>query len=161
MRDEIEALRRALEDEGPNPVIHRKMRVWLEKHWPTLWRAIVNLLGAAPAEREEREALAVLREALNSFKCTQPPEIYPADHWCHRASRLLAAASREQWKDCPKCDQFGPCDEHAKELIAPREQEPPPHAPGCSLPPDHRGLCIELPSAPLREQKSESQADEA
>lgn len=42
----IERLRLAIEDEGPRPDLHRATLARHRAEWPTLWRAIDNLLEA-------------------------------------------------------------------------------------------------------------------
>lgn len=44
----IERLRRAWLDAGPNPVFHRAMQDRLRGSWPTLVRAIEELIAACP-----------------------------------------------------------------------------------------------------------------
>jgi len=43
-----------------------------------------------PLEQREAELSAVLRDALDSFKCTQRPADYAHDHWSNKAATLLA-----------------------------------------------------------------------
>ncbi len=45
------------------------------------------LVAAIEIQRNEWQAIA--KEALESFRCTQRPEIYPEGHWSRRAQSLL------------------------------------------------------------------------
>lgn len=56
-------------------------------------RADEALREAAP------DLLAALKGALKSFKCTQRPEHYPADHWCRRAIEAISKAERGNGHD--------------------------------------------------------------
>lgn len=47
-------------------------------------KANARLISAAP------DLLDALKGSLASFKCTQNPEHYPADHWCHKATAAIA-----------------------------------------------------------------------
>lgn len=47
-------------------------------------KAVMELMDRA--ERSE----GALRDAFTMFVITQPPELYPADHWSNRASAILA-----------------------------------------------------------------------
>ena len=44
----IEAIRRAIQDEGPQPAFHRATMARHRKEWPTLWAAIDAALSASP-----------------------------------------------------------------------------------------------------------------
>lgn len=48
-----------------------------------------ELIAAAP------DLLDALKGSLASFKCTQKPEHYPADHWCNKAIDAIAKATGE------------------------------------------------------------------
>jgi hypothetical protein len=42
---EVEKLRRAIEEEGPQPAHHRETMARHRREWPTLWAAIDDLLA--------------------------------------------------------------------------------------------------------------------
>lgn len=44
---------------------------------------------ARQLEMERNALIAITKAALTSFRCTQKPEDYPADHWSRRAIILL------------------------------------------------------------------------
>ena len=46
-----------------------------------------------PADGEVSELMRCLADSLSSFKITQDPAIYPADHWSRRAATLLEQLS--------------------------------------------------------------------
>lgn len=43
---ELAALRAAVHNPGPRPVLHREALGRLRAEWPTLYRAVTNLVGA-------------------------------------------------------------------------------------------------------------------
>ena len=52
--------------------------------------------------------LDIIRDALSMFKCTQPLELYPPDHWSHRAQRVIGDRSRLPEEQAHTCrEQIG------------------------------------------------------
>ena len=45
LNSDIEKIRQAIEIEGPYPKVHRKIFNRHRREWPTLWRAIDNILN--------------------------------------------------------------------------------------------------------------------
>jgi len=52
MDPRIEAVRRAISDEGRSPQQHRATMAQHRSEWPTLWRAIDGLLAGRPVGDE-------------------------------------------------------------------------------------------------------------
>lgn len=50
----LEQLRRAIQDEGPQPEFHRAVMRRHRAEWPTLWRAIDTLLAESDDQAVER-----------------------------------------------------------------------------------------------------------
>lgn len=80
MAEAVDRIRRAIDDEGPDPVRHRRIMAKHRREWPTLWAALDELLDPRSDHRARH------RFQLDRYSTYQvpgdPPGTVRGSHYC-------------------------------------------------------------------------------